>query len=78
MLMNGQSADWALDEGRRRLAASGFELDYLELRDAVSLEPANETRNGLRLLAAVRVGRTRLIDNIAAEYARRPSQEALP
>jgi pantoate--beta-alanine ligase len=71
MMANGRSSEQALGEGRRRLAAAGFEVDYLELRDAVSLEePAQGGRNGLRLLAAARIGRTRLIDNIAIEAPR--------
>ncbi|CAM2882828.1 pantoate--beta-alanine ligase [Skermania piniformis] len=44
-------------------AASGIELDYLELRDA-DLGPAPTQGMG-RLLIAVRVGGTRLIDNTA-------------
>lgn len=42
----------ALADGRAALAAAGLEPDYLEVR-------------GDRLLAAVRVGTTRLIDNVA-------------
>jgi pantoate--beta-alanine ligase len=54
-----------LEAGRRELAAAGIEPEYLEARDAVSLEPANEL-NGRPVLVAVaaRVGAARLIDNV--------------
>ncbi len=55
-----------LREGRAALEAAGFILDYLELRDAESLAsiPARLNAPG-RLLAAIHLGRTRLIDNVA-------------
>lgn len=42
----------------------GVRVDYLELADEGTLRPARALRGRLRLLGAVRVGRTRLIDNI--------------
>jgi pantoate--beta-alanine ligase len=53
-----------LAEGREALERVGFRLDYLEARDAQTLEPAAKGRP-LRLLAAATLGRTRLIDNVA-------------
>lgn len=49
------------------LGAAGFEkVDYVAVRDATSLKPpAGDTREGLRVLAAAWLGKTRLIDNIA-------------
>lgn len=59
-----------LAEGGKRIEAAGFALDYLELRDAGSLAPADESAKGpLRLLVAARIGSTRLIDNIHAQIA---------
>ena len=55
----------ALEEGRGRLSSAGFDLDYLEARDAESLEEAGNESGPLRLLVAARLGSTRLIDNIA-------------
>jgi pantoate--beta-alanine ligase len=44
----------------------GLRVEYLELRDAATLAPRADTSAGpLRLLAAVHLGRTRLIDNVA-------------
>ncbi len=53
--------------GKSQLTAAGFDaIDYLEIRDARTLQPvADKTDAPLRLLAAVRLGKTRLIDNIA-------------
>lgn len=55
-----------LARGRRTIKAAGFKLDYLEARDADTLEPVTSPKHGrIRLLTAARIGGTRLIDNIA-------------
>lgn len=56
----------ALDRARTRLEAAGFSVDYVELVDAQTLG-APMPDNPRRLLAAARIGGTRLIDNIAVE-----------
>jgi pantoate--beta-alanine ligase len=56
----------AIAEGKARLAAAGFAVDYLEVRDAETLQAAAGARRPLRVLAAARLGKTRLIDNEAA------------
>lgn len=53
-----------LERGAGALAAGGFAVDYLELRDAETLAPLSRLASPARLLAAARLGRTRLIDNI--------------
>jgi pantoate--beta-alanine ligase len=63
-LRQGEPARELLDEGRRALMAAGFALDYLEIRDAATLGPP-QAEAPQRLLAAARIGRTRLIDNMA-------------
>jgi pantoate--beta-alanine ligase len=65
-LRAGDDAEAALAAGRRALADAGFAVNYLELRNAATLEPVRDLLGEpLRLLAAARLGRTRLIDNIA-------------
>lgn len=55
-----------LARGRRTLKAAGFKLDYLEARNAKTLEPVTSHKDGpIRLLVAARIGKTRLIDNLA-------------
>lgn len=55
-----------LDEARRALERAGFNVDYLEARNAETLAPVSDWKSEpIRLLVAARLGRTRLIDNIA-------------
>jgi pantoate--beta-alanine ligase len=62
----GQPIAAVLDEGREEIAHAGFALDYLEARHATTLAPAASRKDGpIRLLVAARIGKTRLIDNIA-------------
>jgi pantoate--beta-alanine ligase len=56
----------ALDEGAAAIERAGFVLDYLEARHADTLAPLSSLADGpIRLLVAARIGKTRLIDNIA-------------
>jgi pantoate--beta-alanine ligase len=55
-----------LDEGGAAIERAGFALDYLEARHAETLRPVASVKDGpIRLLVAARIGRTRLIDNVA-------------
>ena len=58
-----------LDEATRQLVDAGFRLDYLELRDAASLQPASARTSDIAILAAAFLGRTRLIDNLVLKLA---------
>ncbi len=49
------------------LATTGFDVDYLEARDGSTLKPMDGSGRRGRLLVAARLGRTRLLDNIAIE-----------
>lgn len=67
-IVAGQAVAGALARGRDELIVLGFdEVDYLELRDAETLAPLDAPRRPARLLAAVRIERCRLIDNISLE-----------
>ena len=48
----------------RSLTTLGFEVDYVSARNAETLAVPTSTDEPLRLLAAAKLGRTRLIDNI--------------
>jgi len=63
---NGADVEATLADAKAQLLAAGFtQVDYFALVDAATLEPlATLDRTG-RLLAAARIGGTRLIDNIA-------------
>jgi pantoate--beta-alanine ligase len=57
----------ALAEGRETIERAGMAVDYLELRDALTLAAPLPGKFRCRLLVAARLGSTRLIDNIAVE-----------
>ena len=59
----GGDREAALAQAQDSLTAAGFEVDYVALVDAESLAAPIEGRQ-MRLLAAARIGGTRLIDNI--------------
>lgn len=50
---------------RLRLQQEGFEVDYAEIRRADLSRPLRSDEAGLLALVAARLGRTRLIDNLA-------------
>jgi pantoate--beta-alanine ligase len=59
------SCNAAAAAGRARLLAAGFDrVDYLEIRDAESLERLTRLDRPARVFAAAWLGKTRLIDNV--------------
>lgn len=65
-IKNGEPMMAVLVGGRNELRRAGFDLDYLEARHALTLAPIASLKEGpIRLLVAARLGKTRLIDNIA-------------
>ena len=64
-MRGGTTPEAALAKGKRALTDAGFAVDYLEARDAETLAVPGEGTGPLRLLVAAKLGRTRLIDNIA-------------
>lgn len=66
----GPAAD-VVERARQTLLNEGFSgVDYLDLRDAETLVRLDKIHRPARLLAAVRLGKTRLIDNVPVSPAR--------
>ena len=64
-ILGGEPVAMALEAARRRLSEAGFgPIDYVALVDAATLEPVDRPSGEMRLLAAARIGSTRLIDNL--------------
>ncbi|MCT8003709.1 pantoate--beta-alanine ligase [Sphingomonas sanguinis] len=61
----GEDVATVLADARAMLTAAGFEVDYVALADAETLNPDPAADRPRRLLAAARMGSARLIDNIA-------------
>jgi pantoate--beta-alanine ligase len=65
-IKSGEKIERVLNVGRIEIDVAGFALDYLEARHALTLAPIVSPNDGpVRLLVAARLGKTRLIDNIA-------------
>jgi pantoate--beta-alanine ligase len=65
-ITRGELMARVLDEGGLAIERASFVLDYLEARHAETLQPIASLDDGpVRLLVAARIGKTRLIDNIA-------------
>jgi pantoate--beta-alanine ligase len=65
-IARGELLPRVLDEGGVAIERAGFALDYLEARHADTLQPVASVKDGpIRLLVAARIGKTRLIDNVA-------------
>jgi pantoate--beta-alanine ligase len=62
----GDKPEHAAAFGFGELLTAGFDkVDYLEVRDAETLAPVTDRSRPMRVLAAVKIGATRLIDNMA-------------
>ena len=62
----GEPVEMVLEEGRVDISRAEFALDYLDARHAMTLAPIASVKEGpIRLLVAAKIGKTRLIDNIA-------------
>jgi pantoate--beta-alanine ligase len=63
-IASGASVQQSLAAAEATILSGGFDsIDYIALVDAVTLERLDMGREPARLLAAARIGRTRLIDN---------------
>lgn len=64
-IRGGMQIEQALTQARESIRAAGFDsIDYVALCDAATLEPLDRLDRPARLLAAAKIGATRLIDNI--------------
>ncbi len=62
----GEPIEATLAAARNDLAGEGFAIDYFEARQAQTLARMKKAEEGpLRILAAAKLGTTRLIDNVA-------------
>lgn len=61
----GHAHEGIIAAGVARLTVAGFAMDYLAIRDAATLAVPQGGAEGLRVLVAAKLGKTRLIDNMA-------------
>src|SRR5262249_52338191 len=67
----GKSIATTLEQSRTEITQARFAVDYLEARHAETLAPVASLKDGpIRLLVAAKIGKTRLIDNIAVPRSR--------
>jgi pantoate--beta-alanine ligase len=65
-LRAGEDITAAMAGGAELIAAAGFAVDYFEVRHAETLAPIASVKDGpMRILVAAKIGKTRLIDNVA-------------
>jgi pantoate--beta-alanine ligase len=64
-IAGGEALSHCVASAREEVEAAGFVVDYLEARNAETLARAIRSEGPLRLLAAAKLGTTRLIDNLA-------------
>ena len=69
--LNAGRRDYAglIEEARQTLSNAGFIPDYLDLRDASTLQPVTASTQDIVILAAALLGSTRLIDNLQISLA---------
>ena len=64
----GQAVNGAIAEARRALDDAGFApIDYVALVDEATLEPIQSPGGRMRLIAAAKIGKTRLIDHLPVD-----------
>ncbi|MGJ0392542.1 MAG: pantoate--beta-alanine ligase [Methylocystis sp.] len=65
-IAEGEAIGHVMGEAREAIVGAGFDIDYVEARHAETLARVARRHEGpIRLLAAARLGATRLIDNVA-------------
>jgi pantoate--beta-alanine ligase len=65
-IQSGENPDKAAAAAAATLTAQGYIVDYVAVRHAETLAPVTSQKDGpLRILVAAKLGKTRLIDNMA-------------
>jgi pantoate--beta-alanine ligase len=65
-IREGEPIGHVMSDARETIAAAGFSIDYVEARHGETLARIARRNEGpVRLLVAARIGKTRLIDNLA-------------
>jgi pantoate--beta-alanine ligase len=66
-IRSGEGVAAVIEGSKEHLRQAGFsKVDYFALVNAMTLEPLDRAGGPMRLIAAATIGRTRLIDNLAA------------
>jgi pantoate--beta-alanine ligase len=68
-LRHGDKMGVRLKQERDQLRQAGFDLDYLEVRDADDLTRGAEEASRAVILVAARLGKARLIDNLVVDLS---------
>jgi pantoate--beta-alanine ligase len=64
--LSGERDPGAIErDARSALEAAGFDVDYVEVVDAMTMRRPPRVEPGTALQAAIRLGKTRLIDNVS-------------
>ena len=71
-------ADRVLEAARGELREAGVEPEYLELRSAADLSPAERMNGETLMCVAARVGPARLIDNVVLRAPAEPALDTRP
>lgn len=69
ILQGEQDFEHLQQKAVERLAARGWVVDYVAVRNQSDLQPGDGTQRGWVILAAARLGNTRLLDNVEIEIA---------
>lgn len=72
-IQDGCLIESAETEALSQMQSNGFDVDYISVRRRHDLSPATAGDNLLIVLAAVRLGKTRLIDNIQFQRSKENS-----
>jgi pantoate--beta-alanine ligase len=74
-ILDGTPVPTAITEAESKLLALGFNaIDYIEMRAVPTLDPTDDPTKPARLIAAVNLGLSRILDNWPVDETSRPSQ----